>query len=342
MSELPDRSVAIDEEGYAVTGDLRVQDADAGREILSQLEIAPNGALVSRFGGVPVLVEAFDDPLIAQQISKNPWSLLFPYGHREEFELTSLRVDEWDRFHGRTRKGIPFVLSRKAQAAFFDLLEEYDDESVTVDGETYEVKPLLSAAEEVSSAGPWSERYVEGHADWDLGEAAEPLKDMLPRLKLVKSRILVTGCGEGHDAALFAREGHVVTAIDFSSEAIRRAQERYGHLENLHFIEADLFKLDPSYDGRFDLIFDHTLFCAVDPARRAELVRRWWRWLAPGGSLMGVFFVVEMRKGPPFGGSEWEMRERLKKNFRFLFWGRWKKSPPRRQGKELFVYAQKI
>lgn len=342
MSELPDRFVAIDEEGYAVNGDLRVQDDDAGREILSQLEVAPNGALVSRFGGVPVLVEAFDAPLVAQQIEADPWTLIFHYGHQEGFDPSSLRVDEWDRFHGRTVKGVPFVFSRAAQVEFFDLLEEFDDESITVGGKTYEVRPLYAAEEDVSQSDFWSALYREGRPRWDLGTEAEPLKDMLPRLKMIKSRILVTGCGAGHDAARFAREGHVVTAVDISAEAIERARAAYGRMENLHFVTADLFDLDRSYDGRFDVVFDHTLYCAVDPERRAELAKRWWRWLAPGGHLMGVFFVTEMRKGPPFGASEWELRERLRKNFRFLFWGRWKKSIPERQGKELFVYAQKI
>jgi hypothetical protein len=50
-----------------------------------------------------------------------------------------------------------------------------------------------------------------------------------------------------------------------------------------------------------------------------------------------------MDKGsaPPFGATEWEIRERLKRSFNFLYWTRWKKSIPRRLGKELVVYAQK-
>jgi hypothetical protein len=47
------------------------------------------------------------------------------------------------------------------------------------------------------------------------------------------------------------------------------------------------------------------------------------------------------KQGPPYGGSEWELRQRLKDSFQFVFWGRWQKSLPKRQGKELFVYAQK-
>jgi hypothetical protein len=45
--------------------------------------------------------------------------------------------------------------------------------------------------------------------------------------------------------------------------------------------------------------------------------------------------------GPPFGSSEWEIRERLKKFFDFLYWTRWKTTPEDRLGIELIVYAQK-
>jgi hypothetical protein len=71
-------------------------------------------------------------------------------------------------------------------------------------------------------------------------------------------------------------------------------------------------------------------------------VQKWRELLTEKGLLMGVFFATERRVGPPFGGSEWELRQRLKKHFRFLFWGRWHQSLDRRNGKELFVYAEKL
>jgi hypothetical protein len=50
---------------------------------------------------------------------------------------------------------------------------------------------------------------------------------------------------------------------------------------------------------------------------------------------------MDNMQGPPFGGTEWELRERLKKYFHFIFWGRSHESIQRRDGKELTVYAQK-
>jgi SAM-dependent methyltransferase len=324
--------IQIDEEGYGLFGEIRVTDEKVGQEILDHLSINETWAVESVLQNQKVLVEAFDEPLVVQQVDvKNgEWTAQGPYQFFTSFSLENLTLDEWDRFHGVTDKGLPFVFSRKAQAHFFNLLEEYTDDSISFDGETYEIPAHLSENPAVNKENWWSDVYRE-----------EALKEMLPRMKMPKSRILVLGCGEGHDAALFAGEGHKVTAVDFSTEAIRRGQEKYGHLSNLTFLERDLFKLGSEFDQSFDVIFEHTCYCAIDPTRRNELVKVWNRCLAEKGFLMGIFFTMEKRQGPPYGASEWEIRERLKKYYQFLFWGRWRQSLPRRQGKELFVYAQK-
>lgn len=344
-TSIPERTIAIDEDGYFVSGDTRWTEASTGRELFENLKIAENGALVSSTAGTPVVVEAFDAPLVAQSVDNEDglWHLTFPYHFEDTFDPKTLHVDEWDRFHGTTTAGLPFVFKRSAQAAFFDAADEFDDDSITLNGERYEIPPTYTASPDVSTSRFWTHIYeTEGQPRWDLGEPAEALKDMLPRLKLTKSRILVLGCGEGHDAAFFAREGHLVTAVDLSPEAIRRAKARYGDVQNLRFLLADAFSLDSQHDAAYDVIFEHTFYCAIDPRRRQDLVRRWNRWLSPGGMLMGVFFAVEKREGPPYGGTEWELRERLRKNFQFIFWGRWKASKAGRQGKELFVYARKL
>ena len=164
---------------------------------------------------------------------------------------------------------------------------------------------------------------------------------MLPRLKLPRSKIIVLGCGSGHDAAFLAQAGHHVTAIDFSEEAIQNAKKLYGHQSRLEFIQADVFQLPPAWHGTFDVVIEHTCFCAVDPQQRTQLVKVWRQLLHHEGLLFAVFFSMLKRSGPPFGSSEWEIRELLQSSFQFLFWGRWKNSLPERQGKELFVYGHK-
>ena len=341
---IPNHFVQIDEEGFAVSSELTIKDVNSGQEILQNLKLHEGGTLVSTFGDVPVIVEAFDEPYVAQQVSVtgNNWEIQTPYDLTFDFSLKSLSLDEWDRFHGYTTQGIPFVMSRKAQASFFNLLEEYDDDSITFAGENYSIPNYWVSEQQVEKEQYWSKIYQDEESPgWNLNEPAEALKDMVPRLKLVRSRVLVLGCGEGHDAAYFASLGHIVTAVDISPEAISRAKAKYGDQPNLNFLEADLFKLPDNFSHSFDIIFEHTCYCAINPTLRRKLVKVWNRLLTETGYLMGVFFAFEKRQGPPFGGSEWELRQRLKDSYQPVFWGRWKQSVPRRQGKELFIYCKK-
>ncbi|MBC7371177.1 MAG: methyltransferase domain-containing protein [Bdellovibrionaceae bacterium] len=343
-NELPQRFIQVDEEGFVLMSEIRTTDKNVGGEVLTHLEFAENGAFVSRCGGVPVIVEAFDEPFVANQVSvvEGQWQIELPYDIDFDFELSTLCLDEWDRFHGKTKLGIPFVFSRTAQASFFNLLEEFDDETISFDGESYEIPPYFSENEQVEKDKYWTDAYIqEGNPGWNLGEPAEALKDMLPRLKLPKSRVLVLGCGEGHDAAFFAQAGHVVTAVDFSEEAVTRARQNYGTISGLTFVKKDVFKLEPEFHSAFDIVFEHTCYCAINPAKRAQMVKVWRQCLHDQGQVMGVFFTMYKKQGPPYGGSEWELRQRLKDSFQFIFWGRWQMSTPRRQGKELFVLGLK-
>lgn len=335
--------ISIDEEGYFLSQEIRMQDESFGRPALENLIYAENNSLQSHFDNQSFTVEAFDAPLVVQQIQVNGThaTALAPYGFKFQVDLTQLSIDEWNRIHGVSDKKIPFVLTRKAQADLFHQIDDYNDTQVCLQDKWYELAPWLM--DNQLSLGPmfWSDIYKQNRAGWDLDQPAPALIDMLPRLKLPKSKILVLGCGYGHDAAFLAQHGHIVTALDYSKEAIEGARQKYGHIGNLHFVELDLFKIPHSWNESYDLIFEQTCYCAVAPSQRNDLVALWKRLLHSQGQLMGIFFANEKREGPPFGGSEWEIRERLKNHFQFLFWGRWHTSVPSRHGKELFVYAQK-
>ncbi len=342
---LPTRSIPIDEEGYPLFSELRVTDPLIGREILENIRFAENGAFITKVHTkaheeelTEYLIEAFDEPLVARHISKT--TITVPFELEFEFDFKTLSVDEWDRFHGLTKQDIPFVLNRNAQKELFDLCDDYDDDSLTIDGKVIPVKPWMSADPAVETEKYWSHVYQTETPRWELNQASPALLDMIPRLKLPRSRILVLGCGSGNDAAEFAKYGHIVTAVDISPEAISRAREKYGSITGLTFLESDIFALGDEHTAAYDLIFEHTCFCAIAPHRRNDLIAVWRRCLADGGQLLGVFFTMERRFAPPFGGSEWEYRERLKKHFQFLFWGRWQKSIDRRQGKELLIFAK--
>lgn len=343
MTPAQPRFVQVDEDGYFKMDDLRVADAEIGRQWLASIEMQ-NGRAITQMDGTPVFVEAFDEPYVALDLSAMDasWHVTMPYGHTEPTELETLTFDEWDRFHGRTKRGVPFVLSRSAQARFFEALDEYDDDSIVVHGRRIEMKPWLSDNPDANRSDWWSGLYKNEEARWDQKAPSPALPIFVPQLKLIRSRILVLGCGRGHDAAWFAQAGHLVTGVDFSEDAIADATKTYGHLTNLNFVKADAFNLPSSMDGAFDIVFEHTLYCAISPKRRNDLVKAWRRALVETGHVMGVFFTFDKPFGPPFGGSEWEIRARVGKTFRMLYWQRLRHSTPERMGTELFLYIQKL
>lgn len=360
---IPTKFLAIDEEGYFLLDGLRMADQATGAAWLARIRMDDRGrAVLTPASGEAlerIVIEAFDQPLVALdiEVQTDPPRVVgrFPYEFETEIDLESFRSDEWDRFYARTKDGVPLVLNRSAQSRLFQNATEFDDESVTFGEITLPVKPLYEEFESASQSDWWSGLYETGDNRWDLGEAHKLLSTLVPPLKISRSRILVLGCGAGHDAAWWANTGHIVTAVDFSEEAIAKARATYGESETLRWVCADAFNLPTAWTSRFDIVFEHTLFCAISPDRREELVRVWWKLLTPRGRLMGFVPVMDKLTGPPFGTSEWEMRRRLleppkkqsrstmTKHPRFipLVWTREKNSIEKRLGHELFFFVER-
>lgn len=339
------RYVSIDEEGFPHLELKRIADPALGKEVLQNIRKDETNAFITTVGGVQAYVEAFDQPFVLQQVEKQQgtlWQGLLPYGVTIVFDVTKLTLDDWDRFIGVSEpNAIPFVMSRKAQAEFFNLVDDFDDDTIIVDNKRFNTPYWLDAPTEAFAAQDWSHRYQVEDMPWDLNAPAQALVSVVAQLKLPKCRVLVPGCGRGHDAAFFAKAGHIVTAVDFSEEAIKEAQILHKDIPNLTFVCGDVFDFANTNPKAFDLVFEHTFYCAIAPTRRKSLVEMWKSVLDEHGHLLGIFFTMDKRQGPPYGSSEWELRERLKKYFHFLYWTRWHQSVPRRQGKELVVYAKK-
>ncbi len=317
------------------------------QEFYKNLELTEKAALQSAIDGTHYYVEAFDAPIMIESLAMNNStsghaSVEMTTGFSESFSFSKVFVDDWDRFYTLSSRSIPMVFSDDAQNALFEKCDEYDDDSFTIEGKTYQTQRLYPDLSQVEKNPYWDQIYQEEpKPGWDLNQPTPVLSDMLPRLKLPKSRILVLGCGYGHDAAFFAQNGHLVTAVDFSPLAIQGAKTRYAHLSNIQWHALDALSLPPEFNQAFDLVFEHTCFCAINPAQRQKLVKTWQNCLVPNGTLFAVFFAMFKFQGPPFGVTEWEVRRRLNSSFQFLFWNRWRKSIPGRMGRELFVYARK-
>ena len=124
------------------------------------------------------------------------------------------------------------------------------------------------------AASNWDQRYLEGSDRWELGRPAPPLEAFLrtdSRAPQPPGRVLVPGCGRGHEAALLADLGYEVIGLDFSSEAIQRAQALHGSdRAALRWLQADLFDggalaAAGVTTGSLQGVLEHTCFCAIDP-----------------------------------------------------------------------------
>jgi len=159
----------------------------------------------------------------------------------------------------------------------------------------------------------WENLYQTGDTRWDKGEASPGLVDFLKRERLSKGSVLVPGCGRGHDARVWANAGFSATGLDVAPSAVRESREQTAPGINAQFREGNFLEDEPF--ARFDYIFEHTLFCAINPSERDNYVKAARRWLKPDGKFVAVFYLIPDTDGPPFGTTREEVRERFEPFF---------------------------
>jgi SAM-dependent methyltransferase len=164
----------------------------------------------------------------------------------------------------------------------------------------------------------WEARYQAGDMPWEKGCAAPPLVELLAKRGRdiwLAGRVLVPGCGYGHDVREIAKAGADVLGLDLAVTALERARQfpRAGG----EFYELGDF-LDPGWrEGRkFSAIWEHTCFCAIDPSQRQAYAESAAGLLEEGSWLAGVFFLTphdpgEASKGPPFPSTIEEIEDLL-------------------------------
>ena len=162
----------------------------------------------------------------------------------------------------------------------------------------------------------WDELYRRRETPWEKGRPHPALVDFLEKNGPLEGKIFVPGCGSGHDLrALSTAQNHVV-GVDIATRAIAKARAR-PRIANEEYLLADLFQLPAQFDHQFDWIFEHTCFCAIDPARRREYVGTIVRLLKPRGKMLAIFFINpdHDQPGPPYRVSVAELEELFGDNF---------------------------
>ncbi len=164
----------------------------------------------------------------------------------------------------------------------------------------------------------WEGRYQLNDTPWNKGFAAPPLVEWMETHEF-HGKVLVPGCGTGYDAREIARSGAYVIGLDLAPSAINFAdsQPRIG---SERYRLANFLELPPELVGAFGFVFEHTLFCAIDPELRATYVQSAAAALVPGGQLVAIFYldVGDDREGPPFGTTKAELDELFSPRFELL------------------------
>jgi len=148
----------------------------------------------------------------------------------------------------------------------------------------------------------WESRFAAGDTPWDRGESSPQLAAWLGAGDLRPCRILVPGCGSGHEVAELAMAGFEVTGLDYANEAIGRTHRRLKETGvDATLVQADVLDWQP--DRAFDAVYEQTCLCALYPDHWRDYADRLHRWLAPRGRLYALF-VQLLRPGATEGAIQ--------------------------------------
>jgi 2-polyprenyl-3-methyl-5-hydroxy-6-metoxy-1,4-benzoquinol methylase len=210
----------------------------------------------------------------------------------------------------------------------------------------------------------WENRYQTNDMSWEKGAPSPGLVDFLaahpelsggdapvamslgvmlaaaPRATRPPLTVCVPGCGTGNDVRALAAAGFDAHGFDFAPSAIQLSRDKTAAAGlKAHFAQADFLHDEPPQ--KFDWLFEHTLFCAIQPSERDAYVRALLRWLKPGGQYLAVNYLLCEPKGPPWPVTREELLARFSPHFDLR--ADWlPPSYPSRTGKErMFWWSRK-
>jgi len=159
----------------------------------------------------------------------------------------------------------------------------------------------------------WNEKYLAGTIPWDRGEISPALRHWLESGDLAPGRILVPGCGRGHEAAELACQGFAVTALDIAPAALAHLKNELDQAgAQAELVVADALVWQPAQP--FDAVYEQTCLCALQPADWPAYERQLHAWLRPGGRLFALFMQTGKEGGPPFHCALPDMRTLFPEN----------------------------
>lgn len=185
----------------------------------------------------------------------------------------------------------------------------------------------------------WDQKYIEHKTGWDISYVSPAIKAYIDQLEDKTIKILIPGCGNAYEGAYLFEQGFVNTYImDLSPTVLNNFRKKFPQFPPNHIICADVFEHKETYD----LIFEQTFFCAINPSQRDLYASHMSKILKPKGKLVGLLFNIPLNSdSPPFGGETEEYLKTFDQHFTELYIEECYNSIKPRQGSELFIKFEK-
>ncbi|CAA7050536.1 unnamed protein product [Microthlaspi erraticum] len=152
----------------------------------------------------------------------------------------------------------------------------------------------------MENGGHWEKCWEAGDTPWDLGTPTPIIAHLVKTGSLPNGRALVPGCGTGYDVVEMASPDRYVVGLDLSKTAVERSTKLFASSPNakhFSFLAGDFFTWEPA--EKFDLIFDYTFFCAIEPSMRPQWAEKMDKLLNPGGELLTLMCPLNDISGNP-------------------------------------------
>lgn len=191
----------------------------------------------------------------------------------------------------------------------------------------------------------WNERYIKNDMPWEKGVGTPVLTELIsivPHYFQPSKNALVIGCGLGHDVAMLHAAGINATGLDISEAALKLARDAHPELGEVWLLD-NLFTISDKKDS-YDLVWEHTCYCAIPREKRADYVLSVYNLLKPDAYFAGVFFTDTGQApdvGPPFSTTRDEVFVNFSNLFHLVWEGKPKLSYPGREDCEWVMIWQK-
>ncbi|KAI8870446.1 Thiopurine S-methyltransferase [Ramicandelaber brevisporus] len=199
--------------------------------------------------------------------------------------------------------------------------------------------PMAHVQHIIHHGGGWDAAWEQSVTPWRLGQSAPALQDLVKNNKFplpATGRVLVPGCGDGHDVLFLGTPERPALGLDISPLAVQEANKVRDALgvsaEVASYTAADFFTLE----GEFTIIYDYTFLCAINPDMRAGWSSQMGKLIQKDGVLVTLMYPLneEREGGPPFVLSKELYHELLDANFDLVYFDSNVQSEQARQGRE--------